>query len=167
MYALRAKLWRCAGIDIDRTARLTASVRIMGRFPLRIGADTFVGHETLIVGGDAPINIGAHCDIGPRVTIVNGTHETGQKSNLPRAAGEGISRPISIDDGAWIGAGSTILGGVRIGKRAIVGAGSVVTSDVAADTMAAGIPCRPIRQWNGVNQKWQILRDHAAATATS
>jgi acetyltransferase-like isoleucine patch superfamily enzyme len=49
-------------------------------------------------------------------------------------------KPVRIEDDAWIGAGSFVMRGVRIGARAIVAAGSVVTKDVAADTIVAGNP---------------------------
>lgn len=49
-------------------------------------------------------------------------------------------RPVRIDDDAWIGAGAFVMRGVKIGARAIVAAGSVVTKDVAADAVVAGNP---------------------------
>ena len=64
-----------------------------------------------------------------------------------QAAGGGMySFPITIGDGAWIGAGTIILPGITIGKYAVIGAGSVVTKDVPDYTIAAGNPCRPIRK---------------------
>lgn len=141
-YALKAKLWRFAGVDISPDARIVSSVQIWTSGLVSIGADTFIGHETMIVGGGAAVQIGDRCDIAPRVLFVTGTHLDG---NLERAAGPGISLPIEVGDGAWIGAGSTILGGVKIGDGAIVGAGSLVNSNVAAQTVVAGIPCRFIK----------------------
>jgi len=90
---------------------------------LRIGDDTFIGHQVLIVGGDADVNIGAKTDIGPRATIVTGSHRLLVDSD--RAAGPGYSSPIAIEDGVWVGAASTILGGVTVG-RSMVTAGAVV-----------------------------------------
>jgi acetyltransferase-like isoleucine patch superfamily enzyme len=54
-------------------------------------------------------------------------------------------RPITIADDVWIGAGAFLKRGLRIGARAIVAAGSVVTSDVAEDTVVAGNPARVIK----------------------
>jgi maltose O-acetyltransferase len=154
MYSLRARLWRIAGVDIEATAMVVSSVRIMGRFSLSIGAGTFVGHQVLIVGGDSHISIGTHCDIGPRVTIVNGTHELGHSGGGERAAGLGISKPIVIGDGVWVGAGSTILGGVTIGRRAVIGAGSLVSGDIPPDTIGMGVPCRPTKRWDSDASSW-------------
>lgn len=158
LYRLRARLWRAAGIEIDITARVVCTVRIMGCFPLAIGRDTYVGHETLIIGGEAPISIGSHCDIGPRVTIVNGSHELGHSTDSRRAAAEGVSKSIVIENGVWIGASSTVLGGVRIGTRAVIGAGSVVVGDIPPDTIAVGVPCRPVRKWDAVVRCWNECR---------
>jgi acetyltransferase-like isoleucine patch superfamily enzyme len=58
-------------------------------------------------------------------------------------------RPIRIDDDAWIGAGAFVMRGVTIGARAIVAAGSVVTRDVAADTVVAGNPAMVVKSIPG------------------
>ena len=55
------------------------------------------------------------------------------------------SQPVVIEDEAWIGAQVTILAGVRIGRGAVIGAGSVVTSDVPPATIVAGNPARVVR----------------------
>jgi maltose O-acetyltransferase len=75
---------------------------------------------------EAPIEIGSDVELGSGVRLL-----------ATRA-------PIRIADGVWIGSGATILGGVTVGKRAEIGAGSVVTRDVPADTVVAGIPARPL-----------------------
>ena len=61
---------------------------------------------------------------------------------------EGIctSKAITIGDDVWIGANSTVCGGVTIGKGSVIGAGSVVTKDIPANVVAVGNPCRPIKQ---------------------
>ena len=56
------------------------------------------------------------------------------------------SGPIIVEDYAWIGAGSIILQGVRIGKGSVVAAGAVVNKDVEAYTLVGGVPARFIRQ---------------------
>jgi maltose O-acetyltransferase len=142
-FPLRCKLLRMSGVDIQPTARLCSSVRIATSGHLTIGTDTFIGHQVLIAGGDASIIIGSYCDIAPRVTIISGSHEIASAG--PRAAGPGQSRPIVIEDGVWIGAGSIILGGVRIGKHSVIGAGSVVVRDIPPNSVALGSPCRATR----------------------
>lgn len=141
-FGFRASIWRLAGIDVDGRARLVSSVRIWTSGPVSIGPDTFLGHEVMIVGGTAPVRIGARCDLAPRVLLVTGTHLDGGSE---RAAGPGISRPITIGDGVWIGAGATILGGVSIGAGTVIAAGSVVNKDIKAGVVAAGVPCRVLK----------------------
>jgi acetyltransferase-like isoleucine patch superfamily enzyme len=57
-----------------------------------------------------------------------------------------VSRPVVIEDDAWIGMNAVILPGVRVGKASIVGTGSVVTKDVPDYTVVGGIPARVLRQ---------------------
>jgi maltose O-acetyltransferase len=56
-----------------------------------------------------------------------------------------VGAPISVGDGSWLGAGAILLPGVRIGRRCVVGAGSVVTKDVPDDSIAVGSPAQVIR----------------------
>ncbi len=55
-------------------------------------------------------------------------------------------KPVEIGADVWVGGGAIVLPGVKIGSRAVIGAGSVVTRDVPDDVFAAGHPCRVIRQ---------------------
>jgi len=142
-YRLKARLLSVSGVDIHPTARICSSVKILSAGYLAIGAETHIGHQTLIVGGDVAITIGSNCDIAPRVAILSGTHEISAVG--PRAAGAGYSKPIVIEDGVWIGGGSIILGGVRIGQHSVIGAGSVVVRDIPPRCVAVGCPCRAVR----------------------
>lgn len=56
------------------------------------------------------------------------------------------AHPIVIEDNVWIGAGVHIMGGVTIGRNSVIGAGSVVTKDVPGNVIAAGVPCKVIRE---------------------
>jgi maltose O-acetyltransferase len=55
-------------------------------------------------------------------------------------------RPVEIGSDVWVGGGAIILPGVRIGSRAVIGAGSVVTRDVPEGVLAVGTPCRVVRE---------------------
>jgi acetyltransferase-like isoleucine patch superfamily enzyme len=59
-----------------------------------------------------------------------------------------FARPITIEDGCWIGGGVIILPGVTIGSGSVVGAGSVVTKDIPPNSLAVGNPCRIVRKIN-------------------
>jgi acetyltransferase-like isoleucine patch superfamily enzyme len=151
-YALKRRLLRLAGFAIGDGARITSSVRILGVCSVSIGKDTFVGHEVLITGGPSCISIGAFVDIAPRVTIVSGTHSIDPLG--ARSAGEGLARDIVIEDGVWIGAGTLVVAGVRIGRKAVIGAGSVVAHDIPPMCIAAGVPCKPVKFWNETSREW-------------
>jgi len=142
-FGLKCRLLSICGVRIHPSARLCSSVKIALSGQLTIGAKTFIGHQVLITGGDSVIAIGSNCDIAPRVTIISGSHEISNAG--PRAAGQGYSKPIVIEDGVWVGVGSIILGGVRIGQHSVIGAGSVVVSDIPPRSVAVGSPCRAIR----------------------
>jgi len=57
-----------------------------------------------------------------------------------------FGKPVEIGSDVWVGGGAIILPGVRIGARAVIGAGSVVTRDIPENVFAAGSPCRVIRE---------------------
>lgn len=90
----------------------------------------------------APVTIGEYVQIGPNVVISTAGHPFDLAERvLPIATGN----PIVIGDNVWIGANSVILGGVTIGNRSIIGAGSIVTKDIPSDCVAVGNPCRVIK----------------------
>ena len=89
------------------------------------------------------ITIGDHVAIGHEVLITVGSHEFGPSECR---AGSDTHRPVTIGDGAWIGARAVILPGVTIGRGAVIAAGAVVNKDVPADELWAGVPARFIRK---------------------
>ena len=89
-----------------------------------------------------PVRIGDFTLFGPAVQIYTAMHPF--EAALRRKAEFG--KPVEIGSDVWVGGGAIILPGVRIGSRAVIGAGSVVTRDVPDDVFAAGNPCRVIRE---------------------
>lgn len=142
-FAFKRALLRWCGARIAADVRIASNARFTLGGPLSIGAGTWVGQGVLVTGGDAEVAIGARVDIGPRVMLVTGTHEF--QRGADRAAGPGFSRPIVIEDGAWLGAACTVLGGVRVGRCSMVAAGAVVTADVPAGAIVGGVPARVLR----------------------
>ena len=96
--------------------------------------------------GAGGIEIGARALISPAVIVVSHQH-TFEKADLPiRSQPTRFSRVV-IGDDVWIGSNATILPGVRIGRGAVVGAGAVVTRDVAARSLWTGVPAASRRSW--------------------
>ena len=63
-----------------------------------------------------------------------------------RKEGVEIAKPITVGNNVWIGAGATILAGATIGDDSVIGAGSVVKGNIPSGVVAAGVPCKVIRQ---------------------
>ncbi len=110
-------------------------------FNIELDDDVYMNMNCIVLDC-APVRIGARVLIGPGVQIVAATHPLGARE---RRAGRECARPITIGEDAWIGAGAIVCPGVTIGARAVIGAGSVVVRSIAADVVAAGNPCRPLR----------------------
>ena len=87
------------------------------------------------------VRIGDFCLFGPAVQIYTPVHPMDAKLRRQQEFG----KPVEIGSDVWVGGGAMILPGVRIGSRAVIGAGSVVTRDVPEGVFAAGNPCRVIR----------------------
>jgi len=89
-----------------------------------------------------PVRIDSFTLFGPGVQILTPMHPL--NADLRRR--QEFGKPIDIGADVWVGGGALILAGVRIGSRAVIGAGSVVTRDVPERVFAAGNPCRVIRE---------------------
>lgn len=92
----------------------------------------------------SPIHIGRSVLIGPGVVLACAGHPIHSEQRCSSALE--TSEPITIEDGVWIGANSTVCGGVTIGEGSVIGAGSVVTSDIPKGVIAAGVPCKVLRE---------------------
>ena len=123
-------------------AEIMAPVQCDYGYNVSIGARTFVNYNAVLLD-PAPITIGADVQIASSVQLVTATHPLDPDQ---RASGWELASPIVIEDGAWLGAGAIVLPGRRVGSEAVVGAGAVVTRDVAPRTVVAGNPARVIRR---------------------
>ncbi|MCE5314983.1 MAG: acyltransferase [Armatimonadota bacterium] len=139
---LRAKFLGVFGVKAGYGAMVRQGVRL-GGFKLTVGSFASIGACCHIDCHDAAVIIGDHAVLSPKVTIVTGTHTT---DNHPGRIGPTIGKSVHIEEGAWICVGACILPGVTIGKRSVVAAGSVVTSDVPDNVMVAGVPAKVVKQ---------------------
>ena len=110
---------------------------------MRIGDETWIGqHALLHSAGD--MWIGSHVGIGPGVRIITSFHaEAGR--HLPIIDSPIEVAPVTVEDDCDIGVGAIILPGVRIGRGSQIGAGAVVTSDIAPYSVAVGVPAKIVR----------------------
>jgi acetyltransferase-like isoleucine patch superfamily enzyme len=119
---------------------------------LRAGAEIMIGEDTGMSGGAicaaGSIRIGAGCLIGANVTLADTDFHAINPANrrYNRNPDEIAVRPIVIEDNVFIGADVFVLKGVTIGRNSVIGAGSVVTRDVPANTIAAGNPARVVKR---------------------
>jgi acetyltransferase-like isoleucine patch superfamily enzyme len=113
----------------------------VGGSHLMLGRRTFVNYGCFF-DTSSPIVIGSDCAFGMQVLLCTSTHGLGG----PRRRGGRLeSKPITIDDGCWIGARTVVLPGVHIGPGCVVAAGSVVTRDCAPHGLYAGNPARRVK----------------------
>lgn len=115
------------------------------RMGIRIGADVYMGFDIeLETNFPELVSIGDHVTISHRCIIsahMGSPSDTPVKRSFPLNA-----KPVVIENGAWICIGAIILPGVTIGENAVVAAGAVVSRDVPANTMVAGVPARHVKQ---------------------
>lgn len=139
-------LKRC-GLSIGTGTFIRNGLQIESLFdPIQIGAHTFI-NRNVTLDAVAPIRIGNYCEIGMSVSLITGTHILESRLNESRRP-MGDSKPIIVEDYAWICANAVILGGVTIGRGSVIAAGSVVTRDVPPFTLVGGVPAKIIKQLN-------------------
>jgi maltose O-acetyltransferase len=152
----------------DFAARLAATQALVGKaepclilspFFVEYGVHIEIGHMSFVNANctfldNNRIVLGSRVLIGTGVQLLCAGHPVDsadryvpwpQDPDLP-FRGVGIAKPITIEDDCWIGSGAIVIGGVTIGRGTTVGAGSVVTRSLPPYVMAAGNPCRVIRQ---------------------
>ncbi len=116
-----------------------AIISIKEQGQITIGSYFYMNHYS-IIDCYYQITIGNRVQIGPHCYITDFDHDLMVDLDRPFHRGDKVFAAVVIEDNVWIGAGVTILKGVTIGKNAVVAAGSVVTKNVAPNTVVAGVP---------------------------
>lgn len=110
---------------------------------LSIGAGSVIGYNVMI-DLDAEVRLGKNVSLGPSVRIFTASHDMGPATK--RCITKLIGKPVTIEDGCWIGLGAIILPGVTIGHGSIIAAGTVVTRTVPPDSLVEGDPARIVQK---------------------
>ena len=136
---VRALLADLTGREVDDT------VTVFPPFTSDFGRNIRLGRRVFINSGcrfqdQGGITIGDDCLIGHNVVIATLQHDVD-----PRRRADLLPAPVVLGRNVWLGANVTVLPGVTIGDDAVIGAGSVVTKDVPAATIAVGSPARVVR----------------------
>ena len=138
---LRASLLRINGARIGKRCFIRGGLQMQEGFNLHLGDEVFI-NAGCCLDTSALITLGSRVQLAYQVTLVTGGHLIGPHECR---AGSHVPQPITVEEGAWIGARALILPGVTIGAGAVVAAGSVVTKDVAPDVLVAGVPAKVVR----------------------
>lgn len=134
----------------------------------KIGKNFFANFN-LTIQDDATVTIGDNCNFGPGTTIVTPLHPLlpDERNAMLTASGEKkrfcYAKPVKIGNNCWFGANVTVCPGITVGENCVIGAGSVVTRDIPAGTLAAGVPCRvlrPITEKDSLRFHPEILADN-------
>jgi maltose O-acetyltransferase len=108
---------------------------------IELGERVFFNFNCIVLDV-CPVRIGSFTLFGPGAQVLTPMHPMNAELRRDKEYG----KPIDIGADVWVGAGALILPGVRVGSRAVIGAGSVVTRDIPDAVFAAGNPCRVIRE---------------------
>jgi acetyltransferase-like isoleucine patch superfamily enzyme len=161
---MRRVLMRALCKSVGYGLRVGPHVVLVHPETMEIGDAVFIGAQTMLQGRfDGACRIGNHVWIGPQSYFdarnliledyvgwgpgakVLGSAHTGNPVEVPIIATDLVIEPVVIGFGADIGTNATILPGVHVGAHAMVGAGAVVTADIADYAIAAGVPARILR----------------------
>jgi len=129
-----------SNVALDRgTILLCSGPRKADKLVIKSG--TYVNRYT-IFDAHQHLEIGKNCMIGPHCYITDADHS--KIAGKPIVLQNMQPGPVIIEDGVWLGANVVVLPGVKISTEAVIGAGSVVTCDIARGAIAVGIPARQI-----------------------
>jgi acetyltransferase-like isoleucine patch superfamily enzyme len=124
--------------SFGKNVRISNNCKFHG--PVTVGNNVYFNYNIELRSNTI---IGDNVSIGPNTLIISDSHEVGDGTNR---AGKDIFTKISIQNGCWIAARVTILGGVTIGSGSIVAAGAVVTKDIPPNCLVGGVPARILKK---------------------
>ena len=125
-----------------KTVHIEAPFHCDYGYNIEVGENFFANYN-LVILDVGRVTIGKNAQIAPNVAIYTAGHPIHPAS---RNSGYEYGIPVTIGDNVWIGGSVCVMPGVTIGSNVVIGAGSVVTRDIPDNVIAAGNPCRVIRE---------------------
>lgn len=143
---------------LGKKIRFGSDLRIQSycRKKVQIGDNVYAGNRVSILVGDE-IVIGRDVLIASDVCITSENHRSNPEAEISYAKQPLIIKPVYIGDGCWIGEKAVILPGVSIGKKSVIGAGSIVTKDIPDYCIAVGNPAKVVKKYDFETHKWEKL----------
>lgn len=163
IWPLEIKFSNLNNIHISKNVVINHNLilRILDDCKLYIGKNTYIGSYSHIAGTKNKIIIGKDVLIADRVFISTVDYKY-ENINKPIKCQGFISRgDVIISDECWIGIGSSILSGIKIGKHSIIGANSVVTHNIPPYSVAVGVPARVIKKYNFNKKSWLSINEQS------
>lgn len=111
-------------------------------YNVKLGENVFININDYFMDG-AEITLGNNVFVGPSCGFYTASHPLDAED---RNKGLEKASPISIGSNVWLGGNVSVMPGVTIGEGSVIGAGSVVTKDMPDNVLAAGVPCKVIRE---------------------
>ncbi|MET7641495.1 acyltransferase [Streptomyces sp. NPDC005438] len=134
------------GQEVTLTAGMAPDLDLGPDTVLRLGNGVVLGRGSHVIA-DAPVSVGDDVFCGPYVYVTSTNHSYDDPEQ-PVGRQWPRSEPVEIGAGSWLGAGSVVLPGARLGRNVVVAAGSVVRGEVPDHAVVAGAPARVVRTWH-------------------
>jgi maltose O-acetyltransferase len=139
---IRRMIYRSLFKKLGKNALIFGGVYLTHTYGIEAG-DQFSISSGAVLDGRGGIRIGNSVMIGSHAVLVSSSHPY-RNIDVPMRSCDHIMQPLTIQDDVWIGANVFIKGGINIGCRVVIGAGSIVIKDVPDNKIVGGVPARII-----------------------
>lgn len=144
------------GTTILNNSRLSVYGNDSNKANITIGNNSYIGFGfSALASSKANITIEDNVLFASNVIVTNENHGMDPESTVPYMDQELTANDVFIGEGSWIGEKVCILSGVSIGKKCIIGAGSVVTKSIPSYSIAAGNPAKVLKVYNFESKRWE------------
>lgn len=131
-------------------------MEVAAKANITIGNNCYIGFcFSALASVEANIEIGDNVLFASNVLVTNENHGINPESTTPYMDQKLSAQDVKIGNGCWIGEKVSILSGVTIGEKCIIGAGSIVTKSIPSYSIAVGNPARIIKQYNFYTKRWE------------